>query len=226
MKNIIFVLVFLTSSLFSELVEIQSVSENGKYGKISQNIPIGSSGIVIKTLQNGSQAIISYAEMQKDNKILFYDFMTLNQENIPKGLWKPEAGDSIRFQENYQRAVILAKDYNSYLKIKNQFSKDWIHPDLFSATLSSIGHQKPLVDDFHYFCREMSIGLIYIGFSDEVLKVDCLSLKVIETFSQKFKVESIQKPFYSRIKKIDTNWFGAGIKEIVDFETYYRNLVK
>jgi len=226
MKYIILVLAFLTSSLFSELFEIQSVSDNGKYGKISQNIQIGSTGIVIKTLANGSQAIISYAEMQKDNQILFYDFITLNQENIPKGLWKPKAGDFIRFQENYKRAVILAKDYNSYLQIKNKFSQDWIHPDLFSATLSSIGHQKPLPEDFHYFCRETSVGLIYIGFTDEVLKVDCLSLKVIDTFSQKLKSESTQKPFYSRIKKIDTNWFGAGIKEIVDFEKYYRKLIK
>jgi len=225
MKQIILVLTLFTS-LFSELVEIQSVSDNGKYGKIAQNIQIGTTGIVVKTLENGFHSIVSYAEMQQDGKILFYDFMTLNQQNIPKGLWKPQAGDSIRFQENYKRAMILARDYNSYIQIKKKFSQEWIHPDLFASTLSSIGHQTPLSDDFHYFCRENSIGLLYIGFADEVLKVDCLSLKVIDTISQSFKADSTQKPFYSRIKKIDTNWFGAGIKEIVDFENYYRNLIK
>lgn len=218
------------SSLISYEVEINAISEKGNslFGEIKtqKDVQIGSSGIVIKNLQDDFQAIISYVELVSENQVRFYPFETLRQVNLPKGLWKPQVGDTIRFKENYNRAIILAKNFNSFVKIEKKFDKFWIHSDIFTATLSSIGHKQPLKNDFQYFCQEHSVGLIYIEFQDEVKKVDCLSLKVMEFIPMKFEKSNIQKPFYSRIKVIDSNMFGDGINEIVDFEKYYRKLIE
>jgi hypothetical protein len=204
------------------------VDEDSESGEVEESLelPVGTTGIVIKTLPNNYQAVISYGEVEKDKRVKFYEFETLEQENLPHGLWKPEKGDKIRFEENYDRALIVAKNLDHFLRISKMFRKEWVHPDIFTATLSTIGHKSPLKDDFHYFCREHSVGLLYIGLDDGVYEVDCLSLKEINLHSGDFKTDDIQKPMYSRVNEIDSNWFGEGINDIPDFEEYYRKLIK
>ena len=221
----IFIVIALVSQLISYEVETVFGKDN-QFGKVQTGeLQIGTTGIVIKTFSNSSEAIISYSEVIEKDKVKFYDFETLKQNNLPRGLWKPQKGDRIRFKENYERSFIIAKNFNSFVKIQKSFEKNWIHPDIFSATLNFIGNKTPLKEDFHYFCREYSIGLIYIGFTDEVKKIDCLSLKEIESFQMKLDSQDTQKPFYSRIKEIDSSWF-SGTGDIKDYEKYYLNLIK
>jgi len=226
MKTIFLILVLITG-LISFEVEIQDILKNGNAKiEIQDKLQIGNSGIVIKNLKDGFKVITAYAELIAIDEVHFYPFVTLKQDNLPHGLWKPENGDIVRFQENYNRAVILAKSFNSFIQISKRFNQEWIHSDIFTATLSSIGHKTPLKEDFQYFCQEHSIGLIYIELKDEIKKVDCLSLKTLETIPMKFENLSFQKPFYSRIKKIDSNIFGDGIDDIQDFDKYYRGLIR
>ena len=225
MKSIFIVIIFMTQ-LISYEVEIQIVfGKDKQFGKIETgDLKIGTTGIVIKILQNNSKVIIAYAEIVEKDKVSFYEFETLKQVNLPKGLWKPQNGDIIRFKENYERALIISKNFNSFVKIRKRFDQNWVNPDIFSANLDLLRHKKPLKIDFKNFCKEYSVGLIYIGFSDEVKKIDCLSLKVVESFNMKLDSKTTKKPFYSRIKEIRSNWFGNK-DDIVDYEKYYQNLI-
>jgi len=223
--------IFFSLLLFSKLLslELSWVDESHKYGEFAEdvNYKVGTTGIVIKQLSDEYSAIISYAEVISLNRVKFKPFKTLFQENLPRGLWKPEVGDRVRFEENYHRALIIAKNFDDYLTVSKKFSKEWVHPDLFTATLSSIGHRSPLKEDFNYFCREHSIGLVYFALQDGVKKVDCLSMVEIDNYPMKlYSGDEYQKPFYSRIKEIDSNWIGEGINDIPDFEKYYRELIK
>jgi hypothetical protein len=229
LKNFLIILFALSTALSgSNLKEITSISEDGEFGEIAdfETLELGNSAIVIRDIAEDYKSIISYAILEDGGKVKFLPFETLEQENLPKGKWKPAVGDKIRFGENYNRAFVIAKNYEDFIETEKSFKKVWIHPDLFTATLSTIGHQSPQKEDFSYFCKEHSIGLIYFALNDEVKEVDCLSMTQLKSHKKSFKEGDIQKPFYSRIEDIDTNWIGEGINPIPDFETYYRDLIR
>ena len=225
MLKIIFAIIFNLNLLFSW--ELIAVSKDLKTGKIDKNIQKGITGILIKNLNYDLNPIISYVESTGENNVKFYSFENLQQENLPTYNLKPEIGDKVRFFENYDRALIIAKNFNSYLDIKKSFNKEWIHPDVFAATLSSRGHISPLKRDFIYICKEHFIGLLYFQINDEVKVVDCLSMTQIESKKIKFSKDlTIKIPFYHRLKKIDANWFGEGSTKFENFDSYYNNLLK
>jgi hypothetical protein len=223
MLKIIFMIVVGLNALFSwELIE---VSKDLKTGKIDKNIQKGITGILIKKLNSDLNPIISYVEATGENNVKFYSFENLKQESLPTYDLKPEIGDKIRFFENYDRALIIAKNFNSYLDIKKSFQQEWVHPDIFAATLSSRGHISPLKRDFIYICKEHFIGLLYFQIDDEVKIVDCLSMTQIKSQKITFSKDlTVKVPFYHRLKEIDTNWFGEGSEEFENFNDYYNHL--
>lgn len=226
LSRYLFLLLFSSLLFGSQYWKLNSV--DGDIGKFATKLPypVGTTGIVIHDLPQGYSSIVSYCETTSSNSVKFYPFDTLKQENLPHGKWKPSKGDRVRFQENYHRAMIIAKNFNDYLETYRKFKKEWIHPDLFSATLSTRGHRSPLKEDFNYFCKEHMVGLIYIALRDEVAIVDCLSMKKVDSYPMEFPDGEVQKPFYSRIKEIKANWFGEGRDDISDFEKYYRRLIE
>ncbi len=223
-----FISIFLLLSSYLISFETEIVSVFGNSGKIRHILPKGSTGIVIKKIDENFEAIVSYCEVtSKNGKVQFSKFKTLIQDSLPYGNWTPQVGDKVIFENNYKRASILAKNFDDYNTIRRSFKREWVHPDIFTATLNSIGHTSPLLEDFQYLCKEHSIGLIYIGFKESVKVVDCLSMKEIEEKKIILSVgKSIQKPFYSRIKKIEANWFGEGVEEIRNFESYYKGILE
>ena len=227
LSRLFFIFITFGTFLFGETYwQLDKVDANG--GTFTKKLPyaIGTTGVVIRDLSNGYSSIIAYCEITSSNRVKFLNFDTLNQENLPKGKWQPKAGDRVRFEENYHRALIIAKNLDDYLEVSKRFKKEWIYSDLFSATLTTIGHRSPLREDFNYFCKEHLVGLIYIALHDEVAIVDCLSMTKVESYPMEFHKGTTQKPFYSRIKEIDSNWFGDGKDDIPDFESYYRGLIK
>jgi hypothetical protein len=217
--------IFLSLSLFSQTVEIQKVENEKIFFQHQNGLKIGMTGIVIHKVSEKYESIIAYVSILENGVGQIFQFTTLAQENLPHGKWKPESGDKIRFHENYERSVLLTRNFDSYIKTTRQKDENWIHPDIFAVTLNSLGHQSPLLGDFQYFCREHSIGKIYIQFDTELKVVDCLSMREIDSFPLTFEGET-EKPFYSRVKDIDANWFGEGKEEIEDFEAYYKSLLE
>jgi hypothetical protein len=216
-----------TFPLLSFETKLVKVDKGGEFGEIA-NVGIkGTTGVVIHNINGDFESIISYVEVVDGQKVKFLPFTTLEQDNLPYGTWKPKVGDRVLLENNYHRAIILSKNFDHFSKIRREFQKEWFHPDIYTATLNEIGHKSPLLEDFQYFCKEHSIGLVYIGFSDEVKTVDCLSMRQVG--GKKLDLtqnSSVQKPFYSRIKEIDANWFGDGTEDIEDFESYYRELIE
>jgi hypothetical protein len=224
-SKILFIFVF-TVSLLSETVQIQKVEDGKAFFEKDPNLKNGVSGIIYRKINEKYSSIVSYIIVVDSGVGKLVEFTTLAQDNLPHGKWKPEKGDTIRFFENYNNALIVSKNFDSYLKISKKFQKNWVHPDIFAITLNSIGHPSPLIGDFQYFCREHSVGLIYFQLNNEIKVADCFSMREVEKFSFVSPNGSIQKPFYSRVEEIDGNWFGEGKDEIEDYEKYYKSLLE
>ncbi len=230
MKNKIGIFLSLISasvSLFADNLKINEIEKNREFGKISaKNLEIGETGFVIKQLANNNKIVIAYGEFLGGDRVHFLKFDALRQENLPKGKWLPEVGDIIEFKNNSNRALIIADSFEKYLQIEKKFDRDWIHPDLFATVLTINGHQSPLLSDFIEFCEENSVGRIFFGFKNKIVETECLSMREIKNYSFSGRIGELQKPFYSRIEKINPNWFGEGTNEIGEFESYYRSILE
>jgi len=51
------------------------------------------------------------------------------------------------------------------------------------------------------------------------------SFKVLNTTKLDLDEKNIKLPFYSRIEKIEANWFGDGSNKLKEYSPYYKSLI-
>jgi hypothetical protein len=222
----------LTLLSFSALLSAETVgyllSSEGSEWKFhsEEKIERGVSGVVQKSLDGGRYSyIVATATVIDDDKVQLSEFSMLKQPNLSKGLWKPSAGDKIIFKSFYDRGIIIAPNLQNYQTIRNSSEVQWLHPDIFSATLNSFGQVRPLKEDFSYICQQHLIGLIYLNVDNRVLVKDCFSGETIRELNIELPTDgTVQKPFYSRIEKLSPDLFGSGTDQFIDYNRYYREL--
>jgi len=195
-----------------------------------QRAQVGTYGVIVHWFDKTHSTALSWVEIKRiegSKSILsMVPIHALEQSALPSGRWEPKVGDEVVLGYSYHRALLISPNASVYKKVTEFHpERTWIHPDIFTAVLSSHGHPTPLKEDFSHTCRANNIGLVYFVLNGSVLTVDCQSFKILESKSITLKAEDTQLPFYSRISRIEANWFGEGSDELEEYAPYYIELL-
>lgn len=229
MKRYILLLILISSIGFANAIVTSVLSVHGNTATVKVgNINVGISGFIVKDLKGGHSYIVNSAVVVSYNKqthvatLRLGKYTQLRQPYVPTLKLKASAGDKAVLAFGYNRALLIAPNKQTYLKITHALpSLEWIHPDIFAMLLSTNGHPRPLRSDFTQMCKLSSIGLLYIYLKQKLMTVDCLSMKVLQISPAPVKKEPAQLPFYNRVGKIQSNWFGVGSHRLKAYAPYY-----
>lgn len=233
-KNI-FLLLALTSSIFANVLKspVITVDEYDDIATIKTGkVDIGMSGFIVHDLSKEHSSIlkevtvIGYNEATKTATLKMRDFNLLNSNSLPKGEWHVKVGDTAVLAFAYSRAFLVAPNEETYFQITGSAKNvEWLHPDIFASILSFNGHPSPQKEDFVNMCNSASVGLLYFFLDKKLYTVDGQSFKILHIVDAPIEQKGEQHPFYSRIKEIDSAWWGAGSGEIDDYTEYYYELL-
>ena len=233
-KFLFFAIFFLANSLFSFSLEpyqttITKLVGNEAVVADSEQVKVGSSGIIIHNYDAEHRTIIAKAVVtKKDGANMYlklYYYKDLNMDALPSYKIVPQVGDTVIFNYLYKRILPIVPNKEAFEKFKREFPRvDVIHPDLFAYELAVEGNTAPKLSDFRTECNNDDFGLLFFALNDEGYFVDCTSFKVIGRLS--FPVEGKKEtPFYTRVKNIKPKFFGLGSDTIKDFDSYYKKLL-
>jgi hypothetical protein len=231
-----FVLLFLLfSSLFSQglftpySALLQNISGNTALIPDSDDIVIGSSGVVVHKFDEHKSTIIARANViEKSNgnaKIRFEVFDLLEQSAFPLPGVMPENGDTVMLNYLYDRALIVSPNQTVYSEITKHFSDiAWVHPDIVGAYLATNYKPNPDREDFRQMCRENSAGIIFFALNFNGYVADCQSFKVLKTF-ESGRISQYQVPFYTRVRGIESAFWKWESAQISDYNRHYERLL-
>jgi len=218
------------ASLFNEYnTEILEVNGRTATIKNSDDIVVGSSGIVIHNFKEGVSTIVARADVIKKDgdkaTVRFEVFDMLAQEAFPKPGVIPRVGDKVTLNYLYNRALIVAPNYNVYKEVTSHFKDiQWIHPDIVAAHLAKENKPNPGRKIFQEACNINSTSLIFFALNDNGYFVDCNNFKTVKTVKTGI-IKTAQVPFYTRVQQIDTNWFNWNSSQITDYNGHYRSVI-
>ena len=233
MKYII-VLLLMSYELFAALIKapIVTLDVTNATATIKSNpIDVGVSGFIVHKIADGHTAIlksvevVSYDRERKIATLKMMPFTALANNSLPTGKWQVQVGDEAQLAFGYSRAVLIAPSEEIYHRITKSVKIEWVHIDLFATILSSNGHPTPLKEDFSVMSRVSSAGLLFIYLDQKLYTIDIKSFKILKISDAPLKQKSVKLPFYSRVEKINANWFGAGSDRLTEYAPYYYELL-
>ncbi|NPA65504.1 MAG: hypothetical protein GXO11_01340 [Epsilonproteobacteria bacterium] len=224
---------FVSVSLFANVIQTKIINVTGDKAIIKiDNIQKGISGVVVHHFNPKHSSIIASAEVEKFDPatktatLKLSKFTLFKNNNLPTGKWKPQVGDEVLLAFGYHRGLIIAPNEEIYYTLKRSMKNEvFIHPDIFTTFLSFKGHGTPLKEDFQGFCNNTTIGLLFFYIDQKLYTTDCQTFKILNVQDAPLKQDSTQHPFYTRIKEIETNWFGKGSERLQVYEPYYYKLL-
>lgn len=230
-----FVLLFLLTSLVGSTIKSKVVSIDEENQTLTINIKkvnVGMSGFVVHQFAQSHSSILnnvvvtSFNELNSTATLKMSKYNDLVHSALPKGKWKAHVGDDIILAFGYSRAVLIAPNEEVYYRItKSATSVQWVHPDLFTTILSFQGHPTPLKEDFERMAKVTTVGLYFFYLDERLYTLDARSFVILNISPAPLMQDSIQLPFYSRIKEIDAAWWGDGSDELEDYEPHYYELM-
>ena len=221
-------------SLHASVIEspLLSIDKEQKIATIHvDKINLGMSGFVYHVLTPKHSSILKNAVVTQFNKetkiatLQLSDYDGLRNNSLPRGKWTLKVGDIALFAFGYNRSVLIAPSEEIYHQITKSVRTQWIHPDIFATILSFRGHPTPLKSDFDAMSVATSVGLLFIYLDKKVYMLDIKSFKILSISDAPLVQDSVQLPFYSRVDKIDANWFGEGSDELKAYEPHYYELL-
>ncbi len=229
----IFTLLFISVSLFASVIQTKIISVDNDTATIKiNNIQKGISGVIVRHFTPKNSSIIASASVEKFDPttkiatLKLSKFTLFKNNNLPSGKWKPKVGDSVLLAFGYHRGLIIAPNEEIYYTLKRSMKNEvFIHPDVFTTFLSFKGHGTPLKEDFQGFCNNTTIGLLFFYIDQKLYTTDCQTFKILNIQDAPLKQNATQHPFYTRIKEIETNWFGKGSEDLKVYAPYYYQLL-
>ncbi|MDY0117323.1 MAG: plasminogen-binding N-terminal domain-containing protein [Sulfurimonadaceae bacterium] len=234
MKYIFFMAIF-TATLFGAMLKSPIISLDTDKAIIEiEKIDVGMSGYIVRELNDEHSTILQLAVVEsfdattKQAVLKLSKIDTFSSNNLPKGLWKTQAGDIAVFASGYKRALLLAPTEEIYYRITKAVpALQWIHPDLFATFLSYEGHPTPLKKDFDLFGEDLEVGLLYLYIDEKLYTLDRSSFTILDIVDAPLiqEIDALKLPFYSRVEEISANWFGEGSSHLEMYEPYYYKLM-
>ncbi len=218
---------FSMSVVSEALISVQS--GNGDI-KDSDQIIVGSSGVVMHKFSDGSKSIIARAVVSDKAagtaKVRFEQFNSLEQGALPVPKILPAAGDEVVLNYLYDRSLAVVPNKKIFDEITAAFPNiSFIHPDIVGAYLHYEYKPNPSRDDFRKMCAKSAAGLIFFALDGEAVFADCGSFAVLKSFKSG-RVSEYQLPFYTRVEGIDTIFWKLDSEKINDYDQYYRDLLE
>ena len=233
MKQIL-LLTLLAFELFASVIKTPIISvdkENNTLTISTKKIDVGVSGFAVHTIAQDHTSIlknvvvVAFDEKTNIATLKMMDFNTLRNNALPTGKWELAPGDMVELAFAYSRALLVAPSEEIYHQVTKSVNVQWIHPDLFATVLSFRGHPTPLKEDFEAMGIASSVGLLFIYLDKQVYTIDIQSFKILTISVAPLMQDSVKLPFYSRVEKIEANWFGAGSNELEEYEPHYYELL-
>jgi len=232
MKRFISFYILLATLLYGNILKTPLLSVNEDEATIAANgLKVGMSGFIVHQFTPDHSTIINTAIVTKsDGKnatLKLSKFTMFVNNNLPSFKLKAQKGDIAILAFGYNRGLLIAPNEKIYYTIKNAMRGEVLaHPDIFATLLSAHGHPSPQKEDFQTLCNNLSIGLLFFYIDQKLYSVDCNSFAIIDVQNAPLEQKNTQLPFYSRIEKIEANWFGAGSDEMKDYASYYKQLLQ
>lgn len=219
--------------LFGAYIESRIDTIDGDKATVSlSQADVGISGFVVHTVAPNHSMIVAGAtvvdfDRQRQVATLKLTPYTLfRNNNLPTLKLKPQAGDKAVLAYGYDRGLLIAPNEEIYYTLtRSMRDETFVHPDVFATMLSYHGHPTPLKEDFSGFCNNVTTGLLFFYLEKKLYTVDCQSFKILTAQNAPLEQKSEKLPFYSRVEKIEANWFGEGSDELEDYEPYYYELL-
>jgi len=233
MKYII-LLILLTIEVFASLIKAPILSvdyENERATVRLANVDVGVSGFIVHKISENHTSILknacveSYDKETKIATLKMSDFNALRNNSLPSGKWKVIKGDEVQLAFGYSRALLVAPSEEIYHRITKSVNVQWVHSDIFATIISYRGHPTPLKSDFEAMSIATSVGLVFIYLDKKLYTVDVKSFKILSISDAPLVQDSVKLPFYSRVDKIEANWFGEGSDELRAYEPHYYELL-
>jgi len=233
MKYIILLTLF-AFELFGALVKGPVVTVDEENRTIQAKLPIvtpGVSGFVVHKIAEGHSSILNNCVVLDYNKtaqlatLKLLPFNALANNALPTGKWKVQKGDEVTLAFAYSRALLIAPSEEIYHQVTKSVKVQWIHPDIFATILSYIGHPTPLKEDFEAMSIATSVGLVFFYLEKKIYTVDIKSFKILGINEAPLVQDTTKLPFYTRVEKIEANWFGEGSDELESYAPYYYELL-
>lgn len=227
--RILFLSLFCVGMLEASPISTPLLTINESQGTVqAPSLNVGMSGLIVRHFDDKHSSIIANARVKaldiatNQTQIEISDYDGLRQNSLPSGIWKARANDEVVLAYDYERALFIAPNDESYTSLTKSIPNiEWSHPDTFATYLSHEGHPTPLVKDFHQFCTSNSIGLLYIQTGETLFTLDCKNFQLLKTASVASYKKTPMVPFYSRVPTIRANWFGEGSSRLDSYEPYY-----
>ncbi len=223
-------LIFATENPFKEYnTKILSIKDRFAQVADSNDIVVGSSGIVIHSFDDETSSIIARVSVvKKDGKfatVQFEVFDLLEQAAFPIPGILPQVGDKVTLNYLYNRALIVAPNETVFNEVTKHFDNiEWIHPDLMASYLAVDYKPAPSRNSFDVMCRKNTAGLIFFALDQRGFFADCQSLHVLKTLKSGH-ISKYQLPFYNRVGGIDTVFWKWRNKHIRDYNSHYARLL-
>ncbi|RUM63736.1 MAG: hypothetical protein DSZ04_04590 [Sulfurimonas sp.] len=213
--------------------KLLSIDYNTKTATIKlDKVDVGVSGFLVHALAPNHTTIlqnvhvIAYDKNTKIATLKMKKFNGLINNALPSGTWKAVVGDSVELVFGYSRSMLIAPSENIYHRITKSVQTQWVHIDIFATVLSYHGHPTPLKEDFDAMNIASSVGLLFIYLDQILYTVDIKTFVILSISEAPLVQDTLQLPFYSRVEKIEANWWGEGSSELEAYEPYYFGLLK
>lgn len=199
---------------------VENVEE--QHLRLQKAFPLnGMSGAVIHPYGQSAQAITSYlVQTNKEGSAKPIHNSAIEHEQLPTIKTPVKRGDKVIGGYMYQNVLLLAPDAETYTTITKQYRKNWIHPDLYALFLSTEGESTPSRENLSEFAKAYQVGLVFIVRNGTAVLLDPVSQKIINQKTLKNLPEKGKFPFFSRLDKIDSGWFGTDKGE----KDYYKTM--
>ncbi len=210
---------------------VAKVDNNYLYVPDSQQISIGTSGVVMHSFDEEHKTIIANVEVvekKEGSAVLKYKrFKGLQQSALPSYDITPQKGDKVILNYLYDKAMAIVPDSKTLQYVTTKFNNvEWVHPDIFGAKLAVEYTPVPKKNDFKSECRENSFSLLFFAVEDDGYFVDCNSFKILAKTKLPKSSSTPKVPFYTRLKEIKGRMFGLmGGKGINNYNGYYKKLL-
>lgn len=212
--------------------EILQVQQAGAIAHLPR-VDVGVSGFVVRHLDDSHSMIIadaivrSYDSTKGEANLTLKPSSIQDSTNLPTLKLTPQRGDRVLLAQDYTRGLLIAPNEQSYYTLTRALKGElFIHPDIFAAHLAYRGHVRPLQEDFESFCASVTVGLLFFYIQEQLYTVDCRSFAILSTQEAPLGKQKAKLPFYHRFTHIKGGWFGKGSKEIEDYASYYKKLLK
>ncbi|MBW6487715.1 plasminogen-binding N-terminal domain-containing protein [Sulfurimonas sp.] len=230
----IFLFLFISLKLFGAVVEapIKGINDDATEVTVEvEKIDVGVSGFIVHEISQGHTTILknavvkSFDEKSKIAKVAISEYDALNSGALPDGKWEVKVGDMAVLAFGYTRGLLIAPNEDIYYRVTKNSKLQWVHPDIFATLLSFNGHPTPIRSDFTQMSVESSVGLVFIYLDERVYTLDAKSFNILAITDAKLEQKETNLPFYTRVPRINANWWGDGSDELEEYEPYYYELM-